>query len=88
MTKSILELPAVVTKEENWFVAVCPTNNIVSQGKTVEEALANLKEALELFYEEEKEIVIQSPLVTHVDIELERGVKISHVQQIARGIRH
>jgi predicted RNase H-like HicB family nuclease len=44
----------VVQKEEAWYIAVCIDNSVASQGKTVEEALDNLKEALELYYETEK----------------------------------
>ena len=38
----------VVQKEEKWYVAKCLDNNVASQGKTIESALDNLKEALEL----------------------------------------
>lgn len=41
-----------ITKEENWFVATAMPTGVVSQGKTIEEAKANLQEALELFYED------------------------------------
>ena len=43
----------IIKREEEWFVATCIENNIASQGKTIEEATDNLKEAIELFYEEE-----------------------------------
>lgn len=43
---------AVVHREEEWFIADCPEVGVVSQGKTVEEAVANLKEASELYLEE------------------------------------
>lgn len=39
-----------ITKEENWFVATAMPTGVVSQGKTIEEAKANLQEALELYY--------------------------------------
>jgi len=42
---------AVLTKEGKWFVAHCVELGVVSQGKTVEEARANLKEAAELYIE-------------------------------------
>ena len=42
----------VLTEEENWFVATDSTTGIASQGKDTSEALANLKEALELYYED------------------------------------
>ena len=38
----------IIQKEENWYAAKCLDNNIASQGKTIEEAMKNLKEALEL----------------------------------------
>ena len=43
---------AVVHKEENLYVAECPELGTVSQGDTVEESIANLKEATELYLEE------------------------------------
>ena len=39
----------MIQKEEEWYVAKCLDNNVASQGKTIEEALQNLKEALELY---------------------------------------
>jgi predicted RNase H-like HicB family nuclease len=40
---------AIIEKENTLFVALCPELDIASQGKTVERAAANLKEAVELF---------------------------------------
>ena len=42
-----------IEPEENWYVATCLENNIASQGKTIEEAMANLREAISLYYEDE-----------------------------------
>jgi predicted RNase H-like HicB family nuclease len=42
---------AVITKDEDWYVARCPELRVTSEGKTVEEALANLREAVELYIE-------------------------------------
>ena len=42
---------AVITKEENWYVSRCMELGVVSQGKTIAEAQANLKEAVELYME-------------------------------------
>ena len=42
----------VFTREEQWVVATDTATGIVSQGKTMEDALSNLQEALELFYED------------------------------------
>ncbi len=49
MTK---KLTAVVTREENWFVAQCVEVDVARQGETEDEALKNLKEALELHFDE------------------------------------
>ncbi len=43
---------AIVRKEENLYVAECSETGTASQGETIEEALANLKEATELYLEE------------------------------------
>lgn len=42
---------AVITKEKSWYVAHCIELGVVSQGKTIEDAQANLKEAIELYLE-------------------------------------
>ena len=43
---------AVIHKEDDLYVADCPEVGTVSQGQTVEEDIANLKEATELYLEE------------------------------------
>jgi predicted RNase H-like HicB family nuclease len=45
----------IIKQEEEWFVATCLENNIASQGKTIDEAISNLKEAIALYYEDEIE---------------------------------
>lgn len=47
-----MEFTAIIRKGEKWYVALCPEVDVVSQGKTVEKALKNLKEAVELYVEE------------------------------------
>ena len=42
----------IIQKEENWYVAKCAENNVASQGKTLEAAVENLREAVELYYED------------------------------------
>jgi len=44
----------VIQKEEVWYVAKCIENGIVSQGMTIEDSISNLKEAIELYYEDNK----------------------------------
>lgn len=48
-----MEFTAVIRKGEKQYVALCPEVDVVSQGYTIEEALKNLKEAVELHVEEE-----------------------------------
>ena len=47
-----MDLTAVIKKGEKQFVALCPELDVVSHGYTIEEALKNLKEAVELYIEE------------------------------------
>ncbi len=51
MTRKSLQLTTVIEREDNWFVATCPEVEVVSQGKTIEEARSNLLEAVEGFFE-------------------------------------
>ncbi len=57
-------LTAVLHKEEDLYVAECPEVGTVSQGHTVEEAIANLKEATELYLEEFPLPLVGKPLLT------------------------
>jgi predicted RNase H-like HicB family nuclease len=55
---------AVLHKEGDLYVAECPEVGTVSQGKTIEEAVANLKEATEIYLEEFPPADSGRPLVT------------------------
>lgn len=55
-------LTAVLHREGDGFVALCPELDVVSQGDTVEEARANLKEAVELFLETASESEVRERL--------------------------
>jgi len=44
-------LTAIIEREDDGFVALCPEFDVASQGATIEEARANLVEALTLFLE-------------------------------------
>jgi predicted RNase H-like HicB family nuclease len=57
-------LTAVIHREDDLYVAQCPETGTVSQGKTVEEAVANLKEATELYLEEFPIDNLERPFMT------------------------
>lgn len=42
---------AIIEREDDLYVALCPELDIASQGETVSEARSNLQEAIELFFE-------------------------------------
>ncbi len=44
-------LSAVLTPEDSGYIAFCAELDIASQGESIDEALANLKEAVEVFFE-------------------------------------
>jgi predicted RNase H-like HicB family nuclease len=44
-------LTAIIEKEDDGYVALCPEVDVASQGDSIAEARENLKEALELFFE-------------------------------------
>ncbi len=45
------QLTAIIEREGNGYVSLCPEVDVASQGDTIEEARRNLSEALELFFE-------------------------------------
>ncbi len=59
-----LTLTAVLHQEDDLYVAECPEVGTVSQGYTIEEALANLREATELYLEEFPLSHVSRPLLT------------------------
>jgi len=45
------QMTAIIEREGDGYVSLCPELDIASQGTTIEEARDNLREALELFFE-------------------------------------
>ena len=60
------QLTAIIEREDDVYVALCPEFDIASQGSTVEQARANLVEALELFFEAADQSEIARRLHTEV----------------------
>ena len=60
----------IIQKEDDWYVAKCIDNNVASQGKSIEEALKNLKEAIELYYEDEEPVIPKQLLVTTLEVSI------------------
>ena len=59
-----LTLIAVLNAEDDGYVALCPELDIASQGDSIEQALENLKEAVEGFFEVASQTEIEGRLVT------------------------
>ena len=55
----IRRLTAIIEREDDGYVSLCPELDIASQGRTVEEARVNLVEALTLFFENAGESEIE-----------------------------
>lgn len=67
------QLTAIIEREGEGYVSLCPEVDIASQGGTIEEARENLREALELFFEAASPEEIQQRLheevyVTRVEV--------------------
>ena len=62
-------LSAVVKEEkEGGYSVVCPELNVASQGESFEEAIANIKEALELYIESAEEIGIMDDVLEQLGV--------------------
>jgi len=64
----IKQLTAIIEREDNGYVALCPQVDVASQGETVDEARKNLEEALSLFFETASESETKSRLHNEVYI--------------------
>jgi predicted RNase H-like HicB family nuclease len=49
--KHVQQLTAIIEREGDGYVSLCPEVDIASQGDTIEAARKNLQEAVELFFE-------------------------------------
>ena len=58
----------MIQKEDEWYVAKCLDNSVTSQGKTIEEALKNLKEALELYFQDEEPNQPKNIFITTLEV--------------------
>jgi predicted RNase H-like HicB family nuclease len=68
-----MQVTAIIEREEDGFVALCPELDIASQGSSIEGARANLVEALTLFFETADEAEVARRLhhevfVTQVEV--------------------
>jgi predicted RNase H-like HicB family nuclease len=64
-----MRLTAAITQEND--LSQCLEIDVASQGETVEHALANLREALELNFEDhEPPTSVQSPIIAPIDVNI------------------
>jgi predicted RNase H-like HicB family nuclease len=64
--KRVEQFTALIEREGDSYVALCPELDVASQGDSVEEARRNLREALELFFEAASPSEIQERLRSEV----------------------
>lgn len=86
--KKVLQLTAIIEREGNDYVATCPEVDVVSQGKTVEDARLNLLEAVEGFFEAaspsevkrrlKKETYVIPLLPTLPNIQIKQTARLRH----------
>ncbi len=70
------QFTAVIEKEGDGYVSLCPELDIASQGNSIEEASTNLKEAVELFFEtasatEVKQRLHEEVFVTRMEVAID-----------------
>ena len=59
----------IIQKEGAWYVATSVETGVASQGKSIDEALANLSEALELYFEDNKpDNINQAVFITTLEV--------------------
>ena len=64
-----MRFTAAVSHEASWYVARCLEVEVTSQGETFDEALSNLQEALELYFEDEPfPEGIEPPIIAPINV--------------------
>lgn len=68
-----MKLTALIEREDDGYVSLCPELDVASQGDTIESARDNLREALELFFEsasaeEVKQRLREEVYITQVEV--------------------
>ena len=63
-----MRLTAAISREGDWYVAQCLEVDVASQGRSVEDARANLAEALALFFEDSDVEVGDPPIIAPIDV--------------------
>lgn len=65
-----MRLTAAITREKDMYVARCLEVEVASHGASVEEALSALKEALELYFEDEPAVEVSAPpIIASVEVD-------------------
>jgi predicted RNase H-like HicB family nuclease len=59
---------AVVSQEDEWYIAQCLEVDVASQGESELTALGNLREALELHFEEPRATIVPSVQVLEIEV--------------------
>jgi len=62
-------LTAVIEREDDGYVALCPEIDVASQGSSVDEARANLRESVELFFETASDSEVAQRLPSEIRVE-------------------
>jgi predicted RNase H-like HicB family nuclease len=67
-----MRVMATVTREGTWYVARCLEIDVASQGGTIEQAVSNLREALELRLEDEPlpAFIKEPPLIAQIELQV------------------
>ena len=59
----------IIQKEDSWYIATDVVTGVASQGKTIDESMANLKEALALYFEDNDPGAIETSIfVTTMEV--------------------
>ncbi len=70
-----VEVTIFIWREGKWYVAYEPTSGVSSQGRTVDEALENIREALELYLEEKQDVYpLERVMITKIKMKFPQKI--------------
>ena len=73
---------ASITQEDKWFIAQCLEVDVSSQGKSEDEAINNLREALELYFEPPRPTVMPKIRKFEADISTNEFNRFNRTQEL------
>lgn len=88
MAKEIILTVSLIKEQDDGYSAICTDLDVASQGETIEEAMQNVKEAIELYLESAKELGIMREVQEKLGLgDIEEGVNVPAILKTEMAVK-